>query len=625
MPCSIRFLLTAAAVLCAALAEPSRAQTPDHLVVGACGDPEGPSTLCPDGDPASLKLFSSGELVGASGHGPSIPPGSIVPVLRISQNSSYRQPRHGGYSFSTSGYSDLGMDYGAPPYNLALSKLPGPPSNFVVRLQRLAYDRPADFAVYTPAGSPRMVEDGDEYAFGTASNGGHVHPLFLMRRPGLVRWDMRFTSDQWEISDPYHYFFTSVPGRGATVPIDMSGAFNADLVDSDLSDAPISFDGAGHYWLLDGLYGTAAGLPVGGDLDEFQLGGPGGSGLGGSGLNALFDNGAMSLAATVDLMAGGQADPYLSLEFLLAGSGAFTSSDVIAVTLSYDSGMPETVEIKQRSPDWLPYRPLDDWQQAATPRPWLTVGRSGNRDAGFARSNGSGVDGAAGEQSCFFRATMPADASRTLQTIAFSDYAGSNRVAVFAILAVKKAPLVVLTTSLPDAQEGVAYSVALAAEGTPPYQTWSATGLPAGLAVDIETGLLSGTPEPGAAGGSPYVVEVCVEDSLHDYDAVHYPQVETATAVLELVVAGGFVPGDINGDGVADLTDVPLFVGVLLGAEVDPDYMDRSDLDGSGAADGADVSWMVDALLTSERGGEQGVVLHDAARPGFARSQPRLR
>ena len=55
--------------------------------------------------------------------------------------------------------------------------------------------------------------------------------------------------------------------------------------------------------------------------------------------------------------------------------------------------------------------------------------------------------------------------------------------------------LQLLTTSLPNAQVGVAYSASLVAKsGTPPY-TWSITGLlPAGLIFNPSTGQISGTP-----------------------------------------------------------------------------------------------------------------------------------
>ena len=69
------------------------------------------------------------------------------------------------------------------------------------------------------------------------------------------------------------------------------------------------------------------------------------------------------------------------------------------------------------------------------------------------------------------------------------------------------ATLTVTTTSpLPNGTIGVGYSQTLQATGgTPPY-AWSATGLPAGLTLDLNTGILSGTPT--AAGASTISVTV---------------------------------------------------------------------------------------------------------------------
>lgn len=69
-------------------------------------------------------------------------------------------------------------------------------------------------------------------------------------------------------------------------------------------------------------------------------------------------------------------------------------------------------------------------------------------------------------------------------------------------------------------------------------------------------------------------------------------------ARLRIVLAPCAVgDGDINCDGAVDLMDRDLFVGVLLGVETDPDFIDRSDLDGSGSPDGLDVQRMIDALM----------------------------
>jgi uncharacterized protein (TIGR03437 family) len=95
-------------------------------------------------------------------------------------------------------------------------------------------------------------------------------------------------------------------------------------------------------------------------------------------------------------------------------------------------------------------------------------------------------------------------------------------------VAVVSASFGIVTTSLPPATAGAAYSpVTLTAwGGTTPY-TWQATGLPAGMTVS-QTGVLSGLP---SAGGT-FPVHLTVSDS-----ASH-----TATADLSLLVSGGTTP-----------------------------------------------------------------------------------
>ncbi len=57
------------------------------------------------------------------------------------------------------------------------------------------------------------------------------------------------------------------------------------------------------------------------------------------------------------------------------------------------------------------------------------------------------------------------------------------------------------------------------------------------------------------------------------------------------------VPGDIDHDGDADLTDLDIFVGVLVGSESLPMYVGRSDLNNDGVADGGDIQLFVNALV----------------------------
>ncbi len=72
----------------------------------------------------------------------------------------------------------------------------------------------------------------------------------------------------------------------------------------------------------------------------------------------------------------------------------------------------------------------------------------------------------------------------------------------------------ITTSSLPDATEGGAYSTTLtASNGTTPL-TWSATGLPSGLSLDANTGVISGSPAAGDSLLSPYTINVTVTDAV---------------------------------------------------------------------------------------------------------------
>ena len=58
------------------------------------------------------------------------------------------------------------------------------------------------------------------------------------------------------------------------------------------------------------------------------------------------------------------------------------------------------------------------------------------------------------------------------------------------------------------------------------------------------------------------------------------------------------LPGDIDGDGDRDMTDVGVFIDVLLDLDTDPHHVAASDINQSGTADGLDIQPFVDLLLT---------------------------
>ena len=89
------------------------------------------------------------------------------------------------------------------------------------------------------------------------------------------------------------------------------------------------------------------------------------------------------------------------------------------------------------------------------------------------------------------------------------------------------AQLVITTASLPAATAGTAYSSGITVSGgTSPF-AYTATNLPAGVAINSSTGIITGTPAQSAVGTSP--VGFKVVDSSQ-------PSAQTATANLSLTV-----------------------------------------------------------------------------------------
>jgi putative Ig domain-containing protein len=98
------------------------------------------------------------------------------------------------------------------------------------------------------------------------------------------------------------------------------------------------------------------------------------------------------------------------------------------------------------------------------------------------------------------------DGASTGATVTFqfnaTDGVGTSNTSTVTVTIVPIPHVAIATTSLPNADEGVAYSATLTGTGgTPPY-TWLASGLPTGLSVDPSTGVISGTPAAGT-GGAP--------------------------------------------------------------------------------------------------------------------------
>jgi len=88
---------------------------------------------------------------------------------------------------------------------------------------------------------------------------------------------------------------------------------------------------------------------------------------------------------------------------------------------------------------------------------------------------------------------------------------------------------VVTTASLNSANEGDPFSQTLAASGGYTAYSWGATGLPSSLSINSSTGEISGTPDGGAAGSSPYSVSVTLTDAQGQTHVKAYSMTVTAS------------------------------------------------------------------------------------------------
>ena len=90
------------------------------------------------------------------------------------------------------------------------------------------------------------------------------------------------------------------------------------------------------------------------------------------------------------------------------------------------------------------------------------------------------------------------------------------------------AVLAISTVSLPNGQVGVGYSTTVASTGGTAPKTWSATGLPAGLAIASATGTISGTPSAATTA----TVVVTVTDAMTGTAQKTYTVVINATLAV---------------------------------------------------------------------------------------------
>jgi Putative Ig domain len=113
----------------------------------------------------------------------------------------------------------------------------------------------------------------------------------------------------------------------------------------------------------------------------------------------------------------------------------------------------------------------------------------------------------------FFDMTVSDGSTTAHATFSFTvrdDYTNPPAVVIFEQLNLCCFPL-------PDARAGLGYGASLYADGgTPPYQSWSLAGgaLPPGMSIDMDHGVVRGTPASSAAGNT-YSFQVNVLDNTH--------------------------------------------------------------------------------------------------------------
>lgn len=119
------------------------------------------------------------------------------------------------------------------------------------------------------------------------------------------------------------------------------------------------------------------------------------------------------------------------------------------------------------------------------------------------------------------------------------------------------ASLSITTATLPAATVGVSYSQTIAKSYTGSSTvTFSATGLPGGLSINENTGVISGVPASGANANSPYTVSVTASDGIL-----------TDAKTYSIVVSAATTGGDLGGGGVsAPSTPAPIYKADISGS-----------------------------------------------------------
>ena len=98
---------------------------------------------------------------------------------------------------------------------------------------------------------------------------------------------------------------------------------------------------------------------------------------------------------------------------------------------------------------------------------------------------------------------------------------------------------------------------------------------------------------------SSYTVKNLVKGNEYAYRvmALFTNGSESQWSNVESVRLGSSLPGDVNGDGTVDISDVDCCINVILGSEPASKYEGRADVNGDGAVDIADVNAIINIIL----------------------------